>query len=321
MREVQIRENEAGQRLDKWLSKYLNLAPKSFFYKMLRKKNIVLNGKKADGSERLQVGDTVKLFLAEETVEKFSENHIEKAQGKLEILYEDRHILMINKPAGMLTQKAKPEDISLVECLITYLLDSGQITLEELNTFRPSVCNRLDRNTSGIVAAGKTLKGLQVMAEIFKDRSIHKYYHCMAAGDLSREEEIQGYLSKDSSVNKVSVYEREVAGSSYIRTRYKPLTRFGAFTKLEVTLITGRTHQIRAHLASIGHPILGDVKYGDKRLNERYRRQCGITHQMLHACRLEMPRMEGEFAYLSGKIFTAPEPPEFSKLEERVANS
>lgn len=197
MRMLTVSKNEAGQRLDKLLAKYLNLAGKSFIYKMMRKKNITLNGKKCDGSEHLTEGDEIKLFLAEETIEKFSEVKIQKVQKKkLDIVYEDEHILLINKPSGMLSQKAKETDESLVEYLIDYLLDSGKLKKEDLACFRPSVCNRLDRNTSGIVAAGRSLPGLQIMSEVIKDRSLGKYYVCVVRGIVKGEARIEGWLTK-----------------------------------------------------------------------------------------------------------------------------
>ena len=193
MRMLTVSKNEAGQRLDKLLAKYLNLAGKSFIYKMMRKKNITLNGKKCDGSEHLTEGDEIKLFLAEETIEKFSEVKIQKVQKKkLDIVYEDEHILLINKPSGMLSQKAKETDESLVEYLIDYLLDSGKLKKEDLACFRPSVCNRLDRNTSGIVAAGRSLPGLQIMSEVIKDRSLGKYYVCGRGGESVKGEAHRG---------------------------------------------------------------------------------------------------------------------------------
>ena len=150
MQEIIVSANEAGQRFDKLLAKYLNEAPKSFLYKMLRKKNIVLNGKKATGNEKLEVGDSIKLFLADETIEKFSKVQIQHTKKKLDVIYEDDHILLINKPAGMLSQKAEAKDESLVEHVISYMLDSGQLTEADLRSFKPSICNRLDRNTSGL---------------------------------------------------------------------------------------------------------------------------------------------------------------------------
>ena len=183
MQSIEVNRNEAGQRLDKLLGKYLNLASKSFLYKMIRKKNITLNGRKCDGSSRLEEGDQIQLFLSDETIERFSRQKVPRVtQKKLDIIYENTHILLVNKPAGMLSQKAKDTDESLVEYVIDYLLHSGQLTEKELRSFRPSVCNRLDRNTSGLVAAGKSLAGLQLLSAVFQKRSLHKYYLCVVKG-------------------------------------------------------------------------------------------------------------------------------------------
>lgn len=318
MREIIVSANEAGQRMDKLLAKYLSEAPKSFIYKMLRKKNIVLNGKKADGSEKLKCEDSVKLFLSEETIEKFTKR-VEApkntdAKVTLDILYEDSNILLINKPVGMLSQKAKPEDVSLVEHLITYLLGNGTITQEELALFRPSVCNRLDRNTSGIVVAGKSLVGLQVMGQLFKDRSLKKFYRCLVLGEVKKDSYIKGYLTKDEKTNKVTVTSKPSGEASPIETSYQVIASNGRYTLLEVHLITGRTHQIRAHLASIGHPIAGDYKYGSRTANECLKSEYKLTHQLLHAYRLEMPAITGELENLSNKIFTAPLPKRFTNI-------
>lgn len=312
MKELNVNSNEAGQRLDKLLGKYLNLAGKSFIYKMLRKKNITLNGKKCDGSEKLQEGDIVRLFLADETIEKFSEVKIQKVkQQKLHIIYEDAHILLVNKPAGMLSQKARDTDESLVEYIIDYLLASNQLSKEELRSFKPSICNRLDRNTSGLVVAGKTLPALQIMAEVFKDRSIHKYYQCVVKGMVNEKQVITGFLSKDELTNQVTIHPKEIPGSAAIMTEYEPLKYIGQYTLLKVTLITGRTHQIRAHLSSIGHPILGDYKYGDPKLNEEVKRLYHIQSQMLHSYQVVFPNLPEPLEYLSGKTFTAELPKSF----------
>ncbi|MBU9746107.1 RluA family pseudouridine synthase [Lachnospiraceae bacterium ASD3451] len=311
MREVKIKANEAGQRFDKWLAKYMNQAPKSFFYKMLRKKNITLNGKKADGSERLAEGDEIKLFLSEETLEKFSKSDILYVKPQLSIIYEDEHILILNKPAGMLSQKAEPQDISMNEHILSYLTDTGQCTIESLRHVRPSVCNRLDRNTSGLIVAGKTIPGLQAMSLVLKDRSLHKFYHCITGGELSESSRLEGYLIKDRQTNQVRVTRQETPQAAYIQTEYRPLLHTKEWTRLEVRLITGRSHQIRAHLASIGHPIIGDYKYGDDRINQIYKRKYKIMHQLLHSARMEFPQINGELSYLSGRVFEAPEPKEF----------
>ncbi len=318
-----IEKNEAGQRLDKFLAKYMNEAAKSFFYKMMRKKNITLNGKKCEGNEKLAEGDVVKLFLAEDTIEKFSSVQVQAVRKvNLDILYEDDEIILVNKPAGMLSQKAKETDESLVEYLIDYLLGSGKLTESGLRAFRPSVCNRLDRNTSGIVAAGKSLAGLQMLSGVFKDRSIHKYYQCLVSGEIRDVKTVDGWLLKDEKKNQVriltDVEAKRFGGKGgdeepkRIRTKYEPIATDGRFTLLRVTLLTGRSHQIRAHLASLGHPIVGDSKYGGvSKVNPSGRT---VKYQLLHSYRLEFPKLAEPFAYLSGRVFEAPLPGYFGSV-------
>ncbi len=316
MRALIVSDNEAGQRLDKLLAKYMNLAGKSFLYKMMRKKNITLNGKKCDGSERLVKGDEIKLFLSDETIDKFSEVKLSEVKKvNLNIIYEDDHILLLNKPSGMLSQKAKPEDESLVEYVIDYLISSGQLSTEQLKSFRPSICNRLDRNTSGLIVAGKSLAGLQIMASVFKDRSLHKYYRCVVKGTVTEKKVITGFLKKDEKTNQVTVTAREVSGSAPIMTEYEPIGYAEGCTFLSVLLITGRTHQIRAHLSSIGHPILGDYKYGDPAVNEEAKRRWHINSQMLHSYMVTFPELPAPLCELSGRTFTAPLPKTFSKID------
>lgn len=323
MREIVIEKNEAGQRLDKFLAKYMNEAAKSFFYKMMRKKNITLNGKKCEGNEKLAEGDVVKLFLAEDTIEKFSSVQVQAVRKvNLDILYEDDEIILVNKPAGMLSQKAKETDESLVEYLIDYLLGSGKLTESGLRAFRPSVCNRLDRNTSGIVAAGKSLAGLQMLSGVFKDRSIHKYYQCLVSGEIRDVKTVDAWLLKDEKKNQVriltDVEAKRFGGKGgdeepkRIRTKYEPIATDGRFTLLRVTLLTGRSHQIRAHLASLGHPIVGDSKYGGvSKVNPSGRT---VKYQLLHSYRLEFPKLAEPFAYLSGRVFEAPMPGYFASV-------
>ncbi len=309
-----ITANEAGQRFDKLLAKYLNEAPVSFIYKMLRKKNITLNGRKASGKELLAPGDEVRLFFSDETAAKFHTADFRRVKAPLSILYEDEHILLVSKPAGMLSQRADETEPSLVEYLITYLLDSGSLTEDQLTTFRPSVCNRLDRNTSGIVICGKSLAGLQEMSRLLKERRIHKYYRCIVKGELRGEHHLKGYLYKDRRTNKAAVSDHPAGDALPIETRYRAAACANGCTELEVLLITGRSHQIRAHLASIGHPVLGDPKYGDPEMNSRLRRSYGVKHQLLHAYRLEFPPLEGTFSYLSGRCFTAPLPEIYGRI-------
>lgn len=326
MKEIKVREPEAGQRLDKLLGRYLREAPKSFLYKMLRKKNITLNGKKAEGGEKVRAGDVIRIFLADDTYAKFAGQPVQRALTHpvtdLQILYEDEHVLMINKPAGMLTQKAKPEDVSLNEYVLGYLEQSGQWkegtgpdgTLRVNYAFRPSVCNRLDRNTSGIVVCGKTLAGLQKLSELLRDRTMHKYYQCLVTGRVMESRRIRGYLWKDPAANQVRILTEERAGAAFIETAYRPLKLYEDCTLLEVLLVTGRSHQIRAHLASEGHPIVGDYKYGSRSVNESYRIRYGLRSQLLHAGRLELPGLEAPFEKLSGRIIEAELPPVMRRI-------
>ena len=319
MQELHVTANEAGQRLDKLLAKFLNQAPKSFLYKMMRKKNIVLNGKKCTGNEKLKQGDSIKLFFSDETIEKFSAGtYVTPKKEKinlLPIIYEDEQVLLMNKPVGVLSQKAKDSDVSAVDILINYLIETNQLSKEQFRTFHPSICNRLDRNTSGILVAGKTLPALQEMNRFFKERTIAKYYRCLVKGRVIKNEDyIKGYLVKDQKTNKVSITKKKTEEGVPIETEYCVIQSNDEVSLLEVHLITGKTHQIRAHLASIGHPIIGDYKYGDKQINEMYRQEYGLKSQLLHAYRLEMPSSDGSLAYLNDKKFVAELPDKFIKI-------
>lgn len=315
MRQLTVHKNDENQRLDKYLKKYLKEAPGSFIYKMLRKKNIVLNGKKADGTEKLNAGDEIKLFFAEETLEKFTGEastapKFNFPEKKLDILFEDENLLILNKPSGELSQKADAKDVSMNEYALGYLQRTGAITEESLKVFKPSVCNRLDRNTSGVLIVAKTYQAAREFGEALQKRSVRKFYNCIVKGNVSKEETIDGYLLKDEKTNKVQIFKEKKEGTAEIHTAYHPLKRKNNLTLLEVHLITGRTHQIRAHLSSIGHSILGDPKYGDRKLSEKYH----VKYQLLHACRLEFAGFAGEFAKYNGMIITAKVPDIFEKI-------
>ena len=308
MKLITVHKQEEGQRLVKLLGAYLKEAPNSFFYKMLRKKNITLNGKKADGTEKLKCGDEIRLFLSDETYEKFAGKVQPKEKfptAKLNIVYEDSNVIFINKPAGMLSQKSVPSDVSFNEYLLGYLEKSGQWKQEESKAFRPSVCNRLDRNTSGMVICGKSMAGLQPMAALLKDRSLHKYYLCLVKGVMTESQHLEGYLLKDENSNQVKIFQKETEGAAHIITEYEPLYTDGEATLLKVTLVTGKSHQIRAHLSSIGHPIIGDPKYGDRKVNAFFRETHGIKNQMLHAWKLTFPELAEPLDNLSEKSFEA----------------
>ncbi|MDE7298129.1 MAG: RluA family pseudouridine synthase [Lachnospiraceae bacterium] len=340
MQKITVTRYEEGAQLLKLLQKRLQKAPISFFYKMLRKKNITLNGKRAEGKEILCAGDVIELFLSDETIARFGgqiagtdtfaasgnsspempEAGHPSGSYPFSVLYEDDDLLFVCKPAGLLTQKAAESDVSLNEHILRLLLDNGSLTKEALAVFRPGVCNRLDRNTSGIVSAGKTTAGLQFLSSVFRERTVEKYYYCIVRGELFHPVRLDGFLKKDGVSNQVEVLspqeaERaEAEGYERIITAFRPLQRSSGFTLLEVELVTGRPHQIRAHLAAQEHPIVGDTKYGDRAVNDRVRRDFGLKYQLLHAGRLVFQPQSGRFSYLSGREIRAAAPKLFEKV-------
>ncbi len=308
MREFTISDLEAGQRFDKYLFKLLPHSGRNFIYKMLRKKNITLNGKKADGNEKIGQGDLVKIYFSDETFEKFAGKDKfndchgsqdifisnKKASPKLDIIYENEDYLLVNKPVGLLSQKADLKDIALVDMIEEYL---AQKQRRHCSTFKAGICNRLDRNTSGIVAAGKSIYGLQKLSEGFRLRTYLKYYITVVKGVIDKRALITGYLSKDEHINKVHIineqeYRQCINKEQYvaIQTEYIPVCSCDCLTLLKVHLLTGKSHQIRAHLAYMKHPIAGDVKYGDNDFNQYIFHQYGVKSQMLHAYELHIPK-------------------------------
>ena len=338
MKSFLVSQNEAGQRLDKLLSKYMDTAPKSFFYKMLRKKNITLNGKKAEGSEKVAEGDEIRLFLSDETIAGFqsgkkindSSTRVETKRAneemlllkEQEIVFEGKHLLIVNKPAGELSQKAKKDDISINERIVEYLRVVHGIGKD---SFTPGVCNRLDRNTTGLIIAGKSLAGLQEMAELLKKRTVHKYYLCIVAGKADKRRHLTGYLKNEDSTNTVKVVSEEefkrigLSLKEYdrIETELIPLITNGGSTLLAIQLITGKTHQIRAHLASVGLPLLGDTKYGSEKA-KRLNQSLGLRYQLLHAYLLQFPMLSGALAEVSEKIITVRPPVKFAKAADEL---
>ena len=318
MREIVIRKNEAGQRLDKFLHKYLKEAGNGFLYKMLRKKNITLNHKKADGSEKLIEGDVVALFMSDETIDKFrsaGDFHISSYQSAYQSLKgitvagEDEDILILSKPQGIPSQKSGKDDISVNEWVIGYLLAKGALNEEDLKTFKPSVCNRLDTNTGGLILAGKSLGGLQVLSRALKDRNMNKYYLAVCEGRTEEEFALSGTLVKDEKNNKVRINASGGDGDP-VRTEFRTLSYEDGYSLVEAHLITGRSHQIRAHLSSSGHPIAGDLKYGGKPV---VREDLCMNHQLLYAYRVVFPDDES-FGIYQNKEMCIPTPDPIRKM-------
>lgn len=339
MKEFVITKELAGGRMDKYLHKILPNASTSFLYKMLRKKNITLNSKKAEGKELLKEGDSIKVFFSEETMALMEGSGslatsnktstdlrsdwcscYERFRSKISVLYEDEDILLADKPAGLLVQRANPKDDSMNEVLLGYLVATEFITEESLRTFKPSICNRLDRNTSGIVLFGKTYRGARLLNALLNDRTLAKYYRCIVRGRFEKEMHSALYLKKDSVTNQVTISETEKSGYTRIETGIRPIAFKNHKTLLEIHLITGKTHQIRAHLAYLGFPLVGDVKYGTANEGKKKSENGDRFGQLLHAYRVVFPTAEQnpimkEFPSLAGAQFICPCPKEIC-LEE-----
>ncbi|MCR5828871.1 MAG: RluA family pseudouridine synthase [Lachnospiraceae bacterium] len=338
MKLVIIGINEDGQRVDRLVGKLIPHAEKGLVYKAIRKKIVTLNGKKTQPDARVKEGDELRLFFADETLINLggtlgaesgrdgkagdrSESSVspENSRSRNEqahrqrsdigvndyvfpenIIFEDDDVILVYKPAGILTQgAAEKKQKSLNDLLIAYLNEKGKI-LGTGETFRPSVCNRLDRNTSGIVVCGCSLKGLREMSKLIHDRSLRKFYLCAVKGIVSEPGVLRGWLVKDEKSNKVKIYKESVgkADAYSIETRYRPIAEAHGMTLLEVELVTGRPHQIRAHMASIGHPVAGDPKYGDPAFNRMIAKEFGIKYQVLTAWRLVFPeKCQSEVRY------------------------
>lgn len=316
MQEIIIRETEQGQRLDKFLLKYLNTAPKSFVYKMLRKKNIKVNDKKAEGSEVLQVGDNVKLFLSDETINNFREiAEVDVTVKSIEIVFEDENILIMNKPVGALVHPDESTKTdTMTERMYKYLYNKGEYDPKESMGFKPAICNRLDINTSGIIVCGKNLQSVQELNYIFKEKLVDKYYVTLVKGEVSKSGVIKGYHTKNTTTNEVKVSLHKTPNSKEVITEYMPMKSNGEYSLLTLKLITGKSHQIRASLKEIKRPIVGDRKYGDKEVNEFFRKKYGISNQMLHAESIAFMNKEGCLAYLYDKEFVAKRPRKFDTV-------
>ena len=296
MKEYRIQKNESGMTVIAYLSRVLPGAGRSLLYKQLRKKNINLCGKKAEGSERLKEGDTLQVYFSDETIAKFESAQKPedgaRAAGNIRVLFEDDDILAMDKAAGELSQQEKRGQISLNEEMLAYLEKAGAYS--PTSPVKPSVCNRLDRNTSGIVLAGKSMEGLHFLNNAIRSGDVNKYYLSVALGRIETDIRAELYITKDEGERRAMVSEAPASpDSKQALTYFTPLGSFeneeGWFTLLEARLGTGRFHQIRASLAHLGHPIAGDVKYGDKKINKRLSEQFGIKRQLLHAARVELP--------------------------------
>jgi 23S rRNA pseudouridine955/2504/2580 synthase len=303
MRILKIEKNDAGQRLDKFLSKAVKGLPLSMMYKAIRTKKIKVNRKRAKENQMLALGDEVQLFLRDEFFEVPTGEapSLASIRPKLQIVYEDENVLLLNKRPGVLVHEdATGGENTLILHVQAYLYQKGEYDPQGEQSFAPALCNRIDRNTGGIVIAAKNAEALRAVNEKIKENQISKFYLCTAHGVLPKKADtLTGYLRKDSDKNLVTVSKKPMPGGKNIITKYRVLRVSEGHSLLEVELVTGRTHQIRAHLAFIGHPLLGDGKYGVNR-TEKGR---GYKYQALYAYRVRFNFTDdgGPLAYLRGR--------------------
>lgn len=316
---IEIGKNEQKQRLDKFLKKYLGNAPLSYIYKAIRK-DVKVNGRRAKEDTMLELGDMVTLYIPDEELSKLTKTRrSSRVKRQFKIAYEDENILIAEKPFGLLTHGDRTEKKNhLANQVVDYLIEKGDYNPRIERSFTPASVNRLDRNTTGLVLFGKSNAALQKLNQMIREKDkVNKYYMTIVKGVVKEELHLKDKMVKDEKTNKVTVLSLNETGRE-METIVRPVQTGKGFTLVEVEIITGRTHQIRAHLAKAGHPIIGDVKYGDKRVNEMVRRKFNLTTQLLHAYKLSFRGCTGELAYLNDLEIYAELPDDFANIRREL---
>lgn len=307
MREILVGANDAGQRLDRFLKKYLRKAPLSFIYKTIRKKNVKVNGIRLKEEDILNEGDVISLYLSDETIDQFIREEVNLKSSKFpNIVYEDENIILLDKPAGTLSHNDQKEfQKNMLDMMVDYLIAKGDYSPRNEMSFRPAICNRLDRNTSGILIGAKNAMTLRAINKEIRSENIDKYYLALVAGKTKGKFSDVSYLTKDSKNNKVSVSKNKDLDSLSKQsvTEFETIASTNEFSLLKVNLITGRTHQIRTVLKSLRFPILGDTKYGDDRLNRQFMNKYRYKSQFLHNYKVVFHNLPKELSYLNDKEF------------------
>ncbi len=312
---IYIGVNEAGQRLDKFLRKSMKDVPLSAIYKALRKGEVKVNGRKVRPEFSLSEGDEVELINITSSEEKKKFNRVE---GELKVTYEDEQMLIVEKWPGVLVHSNSTQGPpTLTDYVLTYLFDKGDYTPENNISFTPASCNRLDRNTSGVVIFGKTFEGLKLLNEMIRERKIKKYYSALVKGKI-KDGLYKAYILKDERENISRIYDNPGKNLKEISMEVKTIQTCGTFSFLEIDLITGRSHQIRAHLSHMGNPIVGDSKYGDKKLNSFFYNRYGLDYQFLYAYKLVFKNCPEQLLYMENKTISESLPPIFKKIKKDV---
>ncbi|MFW2488158.1 pseudouridine synthase [Clostridium chromiireducens] len=316
---IEIGPNEAGQRLDKFLRKLLKDVPLSAIFKALRKKDIRVNDAKQNEKYFLQVGDVVEIRYIQSKKEDKTEKFIKVNAKGIKIAYEDDNMLVLEKWPDVLVHSDTKDSTepTLTDYVLSYLNDKGAYVPENELTFTPAACNRLDRNTAGIVVFGKSFDGLKCINEAIREDEIKKYYYTLAKGKI-RDGLYEAYILKNPETNVSKIYDTEVKNSKKISMEISTVETNGAYSLIDINLITGRSHQIRAHLAHLGNPIIGDNKYGDKRLNSFFENKYGLNYQYLYAYKLNFRKINGKLEYLKNKTIAVALPPMLKKIKQDV---
>lgn len=321
MKNFIVNDKESGQTLEKYIKKVLSYAPLSFIYKLFRKKDVKVNGHWQKEKYVISEGEEITVFVTDEQLEEFKKkyNYVASDAIKDWILYEDNNVLLINKPRGVLVQKDEGyKDKPLDQMVIEYLMFKGEYDPQNDLAFKPGPAHRIDRNTSGIVIFGKNHDALAYLFELFqKHELIGKHYLCLVTGDIQEDGTVDVPLRKNFDTKKVVVAPLS-SGAKTAKTIYHPIERFGDFTLLDITLVTGRTHQIRVHMSYIRHHVVGDGKYGDFKVNNMVDREYGFKNQFLHASEVHFGQLEKPLTNLSRKSFKAEMPQEYIDLLEKL---